>query len=217
MTDWIPLDEKELLREDDEGKAYQDANSPQDLQVLYLYDNQITVIEGLSYLRRLTHLYLANNAITAISGLDGLPNLQKLYLEHNSIQVISGLEAVPSLEELHVSSQRLPPGASLTFDPPSVAALGASLRVLTASSCGLTAPAVRGLAGLRRLRRLDLSHNALRAEEGAFEALDAAAGPSAAPLLANLDLRGNPLCRGPKYRDTIILMNDSLTTIDDEA
>ncbi|GLC65261.1 hypothetical protein PLESTF_000269800 [Pleodorina starrii] len=180
------------------------------LEVLYLYDNQISVIENVSHLRRLTHLYLANNVVREISGLAGLVSLQKLYLEQNCLQLVSGLEACPSLEELHVSGQRLPPGTPLSFDPASIAALAPSLRVLTASRCGITSASLRGLAGLSRLRRLDLSHNAI----DAFEPLDAAVQPCV--VLSNLDLRGNPVCRLPKYRDTLILMNDSVTTLDDE-
>eukprot|EP00955_Chlamydomonas_euryale_P032391 340439-Chlamydomonas_euryale.AAC.2 len=52
------------------------------LQVLYLYDNRIRVIEGLVALQRLTHLYLQNNDIEDMStGLAGLKSLSKLYLQ----------------------------------------------------------------------------------------------------------------------------------------
>lgn len=182
----------------------------QTLEVLYLYDNCISVIENVATLRRLTHLYLANNQITSISGLAGMRNLAKLYLEHNCIQVVSGLEACPALEELHISSQRLPPGTPLQFDAPSVAALGRSLRILTCAHNGITSASLPQLAGLCRLRRLDLSHNAI----DAFDAIDTVVQPCA--VLQNLDLRGNPIVKAPKYRDTLILMNDSLGTIDDE-
>ncbi|KAG2434773.1 hypothetical protein HXX76_007658 [Chlamydomonas incerta] len=184
--------------------------SLQTLEVLYLYDNQISLIENVAPLRRLTHLYLTNNNIREISGLAGLPNLQKLYIEKNCLTVVSGLELCPSLEELHVSQQRLPPGTPLAFAPASIAALSVSLRVLTAGQCNISSGSVGQLRGLSRLRRLDLSHNGL----DAFEALDAVLQPCA--LLGSLDLRGNPLCRQPKYRDTLILMNDSVTTLDDE-
>lgn len=56
-------------------------------QVLYLYDNQISLIENVAPLRRLTHLYLTSNNIREISGLAGLPNLQKLYIEKNCLTV----------------------------------------------------------------------------------------------------------------------------------
>ncbi|KAG2490809.1 hypothetical protein HYH03_010731 [Edaphochlamys debaryana] len=180
------------------------------LEVLYLYDNQITVMENLSVLRRLTHLYLANNSISAIQGLAGMKFLQKLYLEGNCVQVVSGLEAVPSLEELHLSNQRLPPGAGLTFDPASVAALAPSLRILAVSSCGLTSDTLAPVAGLPRLRRLDAAHNGV----DSVEALEGVVGRMA--VLGNLDLRGNPVCKQPKYRDNVILMNDAVQTLDDE-
>eukprot|EP00198_Chlamydomonas_reinhardtii_P010740 XP_001700077.1 leucine-rich repeat protein [Chlamydomonas reinhardtii] len=184
--------------------------SLQTLEVLYLYDNQISLIENVAPLRRLTHLYLTSNNIREISGLAGLPNLQKLYIEKNCLTTVSGLEHCPSLEELHVSQQRLPPGTPLAFAPASVAALSVSLRVLTAGQCNISSGSVGQLRGLSRLRRLDLSHNGL----DSFEALDPVLQPCA--VLGSLDLRGNPLCRQPKYRDTIILMNDSVTTVDDE-
>ncbi|GLI67324.1 hypothetical protein VaNZ11_011511 [Volvox africanus] len=298
MSDWIPLDEKELLQEDDETKAYHSNTSRQEpvggygdpdagadsdatgprgsfgggprreitrdmiiralekqgnrrrpgagvddpyaedrflaaqshlhlngrsitrianlrplttLEVLYLYDNQISVIENVSHLRRLTHLYLANNSIREISGLSGLSNLQKLYMEHNCLQLVSGLEACPSLEELHISSQRLPTGTPLAFDSATVTALAPSLRVLTAAHCGITSASLPQLAGLTRLRRLDLSYNAI----DTFEPIDIVIQPCA--VLSSFDLRGNPVGKLPKYRDTVILMNDNLTTLDDEA
>lgn len=124
--------------------------------------------------------------------------------------MVSGLEACPALEELHISSQRLPPGTPLQFDAPSVAALGRSLRILTCAHNGITSASLPQLAGLCRLRRLDLSHNAI----DAFDAIDTVVQPCA--VLQNLDLRGNPIVKAPKYRDTLILMNDSLGTIDDE-
>ncbi|KAG2434875.1 hypothetical protein HYH02_012075 [Chlamydomonas schloesseri] len=184
--------------------------SLQTLEVLYLYDNQISLIENVAPLRRLTHLYLTNNNIREISGLAGLPNLQKLYIEKNCLTTVSGLEQCPSLEELHVSQQRLPPGTPLAFAPACMAALSVSLRVLTAGQCNISSASVGQLRGLSRLRRLDLSHNGL----DAFEALDPVVQPCG--LLGSLDLRGNPICKQSKYRDTIILMNDSVTTLDDE-
>ncbi len=39
------------------------ANDMRSLETLYLYDNQIRVIEGLSRISTLTHLYLQNNDI----------------------------------------------------------------------------------------------------------------------------------------------------------
>ncbi len=124
--------------------------------------------------------------------------------------MVSGLEACPALEELHISSQRLPPNTPLQFDAPSVAALGRSLRILTTAHNGITSASLPQLSGMCRLRRLDLSNNAI----DAFDAIDTVVQPCA--VLQNLDLRGNPIVKAPKYRDTLILMNDSLGTIDDE-
>lgn len=51
------------------------------LEVLYLYDNLLQKVDGLSGLSRLTHLYLQNNYLESLEGISGLPNLTKLYLQ----------------------------------------------------------------------------------------------------------------------------------------
>jgi len=48
-------------------------------KVIYLYDNNITHISGLSNLKNLTQLYLQNNKIEKIDGLNQLTNLVTLY------------------------------------------------------------------------------------------------------------------------------------------
>ncbi len=51
------------------------------IEVLYLYDNQIKVIEGLYFAEdTLTHLYLQNNKISSTKGLIDLKKLVKLHL-----------------------------------------------------------------------------------------------------------------------------------------
>ncbi len=58
-----------------------------------------------------------------------------------------------------------------------------------AGQCNISSASVGQLQGLSRLRRLDLSYNAL----DSFEALDPVVQPCA--VLGSLDLRGNPICR----------------------
>lgn len=55
------------------------------LEVLYLYDNEIKSIENLNALTKITHLYLQDNQITVISNLSHLSCLQKLSLDRNYI------------------------------------------------------------------------------------------------------------------------------------
>lgn len=60
------------------------------VEVLYLYDNHIQMIENIHFLHNLRLLYLQNNNITHITGLDDLKGLSKLYLDNNCIQVRLG-------------------------------------------------------------------------------------------------------------------------------
>lgn len=62
-----------------------------------------------------------------MEGFTTLVNLQKLYLQKNCIQKLEGLENCRRLEELNLSSQRLPPRASLTYDEYSLAAIATTL------------------------------------------------------------------------------------------
>lgn len=70
-------------------------------------------------------------------------------------QVVDGLAGCSRLEELHVSGQKLRRGMALTFDAPSMAAIGLTLTTLTAANCGLYA--CEELSLLTSLRRLDLT------------------------------------------------------------
>lgn len=101
-----------------------------------------------------------------------------------------------------------PAGPPLEFDPASVAAISRTLRVLSCNACRLTSCA--GLGGLTALRKLDLSHNSLA------RVCDLEPLLRHASRLAWLDLRGNPLCRAPRYREGVTLMGDSLATLDGE-
>lgn len=55
------------------------------LEVLYLYDNELKLIENLGPLSKLTHLYLQDNQISAISNIGHLTKLEKLSLDRNHI------------------------------------------------------------------------------------------------------------------------------------
>lgn len=101
-----------------------------------------------------------------------------------------------------------PAGPSLEFDPASIAAISKTLRVLFCKACRLTS--CEGLRGLTSLRKLDLSHNNL----AHLSDLEPLLRP--ASCLTWLDLRSNPLCRAPKYREGVTMMSDSLVTLDGE-
>lgn len=182
------------------------------LQVLYLYSNQIAALRNLESLRNLTSLYVQNNKITEIAGLEYCTRLQKLYLQRNCISVVCGLERLTALQELDVSCQHLPDGASLEFDPASVEAVAATLRVLNVSECGLAD--VEALLPLARLQVLDLGGNAiLDLQTSGLEALLERCG-----RLTTLVLGRNPaVTYVPKYRDAVIIASDSLKALDGVA
>ena len=62
------------------------------LTMLDVSSNQLTRIDGLAPLVRLTHLNLASNAIQAIEGLQSLVSLSRLNLSYNDIQSLEGLQ-----------------------------------------------------------------------------------------------------------------------------
>ena len=78
-------------------------------QVLYLFDNELHSLRGLSTVG-LTHLYLQNNQLVDSpelgDALSALHHLQKLYISGNRLADLAPLCALPSLEELHAGSQR---------------------------------------------------------------------------------------------------------------
>uniref|UniRef100_A0A4W5MX62 Protein phosphatase 1 regulatory subunit 42 n=1 Tax=Hucho hucho TaxID=62062 RepID=A0A4W5MX62_9TELE len=70
---------------------------------------------------------MQNNNITHVDNLSNLQKLSKLYLGGNSITVVGRLE---ELKELHLEGQRLPSGENLLFDPRTLFSLAESLGVL---------------------------------------------------------------------------------------
>lgn len=96
------------------------------INVLYLHNNQIRRIENLGHLRNLTSLYLQRNRIKKIENLDSLTRLKKLFLGYNEILVVEGLHNLENLEELHIQKQNIEDGDSLCFDPRSILSISVS-------------------------------------------------------------------------------------------
>ncbi|XP_047424234.1 protein phosphatase 1 regulatory subunit 42 isoform X2 [Mugil cephalus] len=178
----------------------------QNLTVLYLYDNQITYISNLGFASNLTHLYMQNNNITHIDNLHNLQKLSKLYLGGNSIAVVEGLEQLHELAELHLENQRLAPGETLLFDPRTLHSLADSLCVLNVNNNNIDD--IRDLAVLKELQHFSAADNKLRSMEELEDVF------SLWPQLLLMDLRGNPTCRKPKYRDRLITVCKSLVVLD---
>ncbi|XP_054841300.1 protein phosphatase 1 regulatory subunit 42 [Eublepharis macularius] len=176
------------------------------INVLYLYDNQIRQIRNLDFATNLRHLYLQNNCIAQIENLTSLIKLEKLYLGGNYITVVEGLENLQELRELHVESQQLPLGEKLLFDPRSLHSLAKSLAVLNISNNNIDE--INELAVLENISHLIAVDNQLHHVKEMEFIL------SAWTKLCKIELNGNPVCHKPKYRDRLILQSKSLESLD---
>ncbi|XP_053105731.1 protein phosphatase 1 regulatory subunit 42 isoform X2 [Hemicordylus capensis] len=176
------------------------------LNVLYLYDNQIRQIHNLDFASNLRHLYLQNNCITRIENLTSLIKLEKLYLGGNHITVVEGLETLEELRELHVESQQLPLGEKLLFDPRSLHSLAKSLLVLNISN--------NNIDELSDLAILENVHHLIAVDNQLNHVKDLECVLSVWTKLCKIELNGNPVCHKPKYRDRIILQSKTLESLD---
>ncbi|KAI3355245.1 hypothetical protein L3Q82_018104, partial [Scortum barcoo] len=183
-----------------------DLSMCRNLTVLYLYDNQIAHICNLGFASNLTHLYMQNNNIARIDNLSNLQKLSKLYLGGNRIVVVEGLEKLCELKELHLENQRLAPGEKLLLDPRTLLSLAESLCVLNINNNNIDD--IRDLTVLRELQHLSATDNKLHNMEELEDVF------SLWPQLIQMDLRGNPVCKKPKYRDRLITVCKSLEILD---
>ncbi len=177
-------------------------------QVLYLYDNQIELIQNIGFATILQYLYLHNNLIKEIPNLP-MPSLKKLYLDDNEVQTVSGLSACVHLEELHIARQGLPTYASLHFERDSLNAISRTLQTLEISGNGISLLAP--FSGLYNLRKLYCQDNKVidLAEVEMIVSL---------PRLEEANFKGNPCCTQFKYRDTAIgASSDAFQILDEIA
>ncbi|KFQ19268.1 Protein phosphatase 1 regulatory subunit 42, partial [Merops nubicus] len=186
--------------------AIGDLSVCKNLRVLYLYDNQISQIQNLDFASNVTHLYLQNNCISCMENLSPLKNLEKLYLGGNCITVVEGLEKTEKLKELHIESQHLPLSEKLLFDPRSLGSLAKSLSVLNISNNNIDE--LEELSVLENLSYLTAADNQLQHMKDLEVVL------SKWTKLRRMDLTGNPICHKPKYRDRIIIMSQTLESLD---
>ena len=175
------------------------------IQVLYLYDNYIEVIENLSGVTDLKYLFLQNNYIKVIPTLTSAA-LEKLRLDENEISIVEGLEELRCLEELSIANQRIP--SELRFDSLSMGAISQSLRVLDVSGNQLTS--ISQLLQLENLEKLVCADNNI-SELSELENIRFFV------RLVDLTFRGNPVCRlNYRYRDIVCgLAAESLRLLDD--
>ena len=72
-----------------------------------LSQNQITTIQGLNNLSKLSILDLSMNLIEKIENLDGLTELEQLILYGNRIRIIENLDGIGNLKILRINNNRL--------------------------------------------------------------------------------------------------------------
>ncbi|XP_017668046.1 PREDICTED: protein phosphatase 1 regulatory subunit 42 isoform X1 [Lepidothrix coronata] len=176
------------------------------LKVLYLYDNRISQIQNLDFASNITHLYLQNNCISSIENLSSLKKLEKLYLGGNYITVVEGLDKIGEIRELHIESQNLPLGEKLLFDPVSLRSLAKSLSVLNISNNNIDE--LEDLAVLENLSYIKAVDNQLQHMKDLKVVLNKWT------KLRRMDLRGNPICQKPKYRDKVVVQSQTLESLD---
>ena len=157
--------------------------------------------------KKLTRLYIYDNRITKIENLENLVNLQHLYIERNMISRLEGLQNCVKLEELTLHEQRLPRGATFTFDEYSLAAIAGSLRTLDLS--GNQIIECKQLYFCDRLERLDLSKNWISdLQDEVLPLLTTIRG------LSFFDLRENEVQKHRKYREQVIMEGRQLQELD---
>lgn len=173
---------------------------------LYLYDNNISKIEGLGSCRYLTQLFLQHNKISKMEGLSNCLQLKKLHLGHNRITVIEGIEKLTQLREMHIEHQVLPAGEKLVFDPRSVMGIKMCLAVLNIA--GNRLDDLSDIAQIQSLSQLNLSDNFVRNMKEIAGVLQNSA------RISELRISGNPICHLPKYRENIIVTAPELKLLD---
>lgn len=129
-----------------------------------------------------------------MEGLIDLVNLRKLYLERNYISKLDGLDNCRKLEELYLGHQQLPPNTFFTFDEYSLAAISNSLRVLDIPDSSLLK--IKSLYYLESLDILNIADNNIDDFENEVCPL-----LQTMNVLRTLNMKGNPVCQIPKYRD----------------
>lgn len=77
------------------------------MESLWLGQNKITALTGLSTLSNLKTLSIQANRITSLQGLEALPQLEELYISDNLLTSLEPLSSVPNLVILDVQNNPL--------------------------------------------------------------------------------------------------------------
>jgi protein phosphatase 1 regulatory subunit 7 len=196
------------------------------LRELYLANNKLKSISGLSELHCLVKLDLGSNKIRYMEGFEGLVNLEELWLGKNKIEKIQGIENLKALRRLDVQSNRLTSVDNLESQI-------TTLEELYLAHNGITNEGIRQPTGLaqdfKQLSTLDLSRNFLTSTDEiahlvtlndlwlSGNKISTFQDISSLATLTNLDavyLEYNPLASEFEYRKRLKQLIPSLNQID---
>ncbi|XP_054724698.1 leucine-rich repeat-containing protein 49-like isoform X2 [Uloborus diversus] len=189
------------------------------LHLLNLQQNQITVIENLEIFSNLKFLDLSDNLFEQITGLDNLFSLRVLILSRNRIHYIDGLQNLNHLDVLDLSGNEIKEITNVHHLH--------ELRVLNLSSNHINQ--ISGLRGLKSLVELNLNKNfilevtevdvlprlqRLFLSQNSIERFEDMYCVSNVPLLCDLSLEGCPITVFPNYRHLILYNIPQLKVLD---
>uniref|UniRef100_A0A1B6D063 Protein phosphatase 1 regulatory subunit 42 n=1 Tax=Clastoptera arizonana TaxID=38151 RepID=A0A1B6D063_9HEMI len=186
--------------------AIGDISHFKNLSVLYLYNNNISILNNLDSVINLTHIYLQNNLIEKIESLEHLKRLTKLYLGKNHLSLVEGLNKNTCLQELHIEDQILQPGQQLKFNEFVLKNLASCLKVLNIS--GNNIESLKELKELRCIVKLEATNNLIS------DVTDVCETVAFWFNLEEMDLRMNKVTSKKKYRDKVILSTHNLKLLD---
>jgi len=85
------------------------------IEHLYLYDNQITSLQGIESMKNLKSLYLQNNEISDIGLISELKNLEVIYVTKNKIKSLKNFlpSKLTHLKKFYVQPNELLPDKEL--------------------------------------------------------------------------------------------------------
>lgn len=161
--------------------------------------NEITSMDDIKSLAQLQALILNDNQISSIGQLDQLSSLNTLILSRNPVRFLgAALNKVASLTKVSLSDCQLQDVGVLKH-----CVILRELRLAHNKLCILPKELKENI----QLHIIDVGNNCLE-NWSDIEVL------SLLPSLENLNLRGNPLCRGPNYESEVKRRLPSLQVLD---
>jgi len=157
------------------------------LRYLYGYENKMEVLDKLP--PKMEAIYLDDNKLEEID-LSHLFHLRVLCIRNNRLKNIDSLVRCP-LEELHLARQPITPSIHVMHG------LAGTLKILNMSECQIQS--LDFMIPLINLEYLDISKNRIETVEDIIAALENFRS------IQKLYVAGNPFCRQPKYRDSIVV------------